>query len=150
MTRSLPAAPADDLFSDDFITPMDVAVRDARRPVGNAVVVEAPVVHRCHRCSRVLSDPKSVSRGYGATCWRRVSEALALIGQTFSARQIVAATELISDGGVVVGPKGACLAVSSDGAGVYAVNPLAGTCTCKAGQYGRLCYHLCSALALTI
>ncbi len=158
MTRSLPAAPADDFDSDVFITASDVAIRDARRNNGRKIVrveapvavVEAPVTHRCHRCSRVLSDPKSVSRGYGATCWRRVAEALTLIGETFSAAQIVAATELISDGGVVVGPHGTCIAVSSRGDETYVVNPVAGTCTCKAGRYGRLCYHVCASLALTI
>ena len=157
MTRSLPQAPADDLFSDDFITASDVAVRDARRNSGRKVVrieapagVEAPVVVRCSRCQRVLSDPKSVSRGYGPTCWRRVSEALTLIGQTFSTAQIVAATELISDGGMVVGPHGACLAVSSRGTDVYVVNVSAGSCTCKAGQHGRLCYHQAAAWAVTI
>lgn len=157
-TRTLPAPPSDDLFSDDFITAQDIAVRDARRNSGRKVVaeaasvvkVEAPVVHRCTRCHRVLTSAASVERGTGPICEAKIRAALALIGETFSARQIVAATELIADGGVVVGPHGTCIAVSSRGDATYAVNPTAGTCTCKAGQYGRLCYHVCASLALTI
>lgn len=158
MTRSIPTAPADDLFSDDFMSPMDIAVTEARRNNGRKVVVEAapvveieaPVVHRCTRCHRVLTSAASVERGTGPVCETKIRAALTLIGETFSPRQIVAATELIADGGVVVGPHGTCLAVSSRGDEVYAVNPHAGTCTCKAGQYGRLCYHVCASLALTI
>jgi hypothetical protein len=152
-TRSLPAPPSDDLFDGDFITAQDIAVRDARRNSGRRVEVapvetEEPV--RCTRCGRRLSDPKSIARKTGRTCEAKLQAAFALIGETFSARQIEAAIELIADGGVVVGPRGACLAVSSRGDEVYAVNPAAGTCTCKAGQHGRLCYHIAAALALTV
>jgi hypothetical protein len=150
MTRSLPQAPADDLFSDDFITPMDVAVRDARRPVVKAVVVEAPVVHRCTRCHRVLKSAASIARGTGRTCERKVRATLAYIGASFSPRQIEAATELIADGGLVVGPNYSCLAVSSDGLSTYVVDVAAATCTCQAGQHGRPCYHLAAAVACTV
>lgn len=151
MTRSLPQAPADDLFSDDFITPMDIAVRDARRNNGRPVVrVEAPVVHTCKRCGRKLTSAASVERGYGPVCSRRMRNALADIGAAFKPHQIVSATELITDGGVVVGPGRTCLAVSSDGASTYVVNVTTGTCTCKAGEFGRLCYHLAAAIVLTV
>jgi hypothetical protein len=144
MTRSLPQAPADDLFSDDFITPMDVAIRDARRPVVKAVVVEAPV--RCTRCGRKLTSASSRARSTGRTCERKVRAALAYIGASFTPRQIEAATELIADGGLVVGPNYSCLAVSSDGLSTYVVDVAAATCTCQAGQHGRPCYHLAAAV----
>jgi hypothetical protein len=38
--------------------------------------------------------------------------------------------------------------VSSDGHRVYDVDLAAGSCTCKAGQYGRACYHIRSAAVL--
>jgi hypothetical protein len=159
MSNRLPLAPADDLFSDDFITAQDIAVRDARRNCGRPVVrVEAPVavevapvVHRCTRCHRVLKSAESVARGTGRTCERKVKAVLAYIGASFTARQIEAATEVIADGGLVVGPANwTCLVVSSDGRTTYVVDTATATCTCKAGQYGRPCYHLAAALAVTI
>jgi hypothetical protein len=158
MTRSLPQAPADDLFSDDFITASDIAVRDARRNNGRkavrveapAVVVEAPVVVRCTRCHRVLKSAESIARGTGRTCERKVAAVLAYIGEAFTPAQIQAATELIADGGLVVGPHWTCLAVSSDGHSTYVVDTAAATCTCLAGQHGRQCYHLAASLAVTI
>lgn len=105
-------------------------------------------VHHCRRCGRVLTDPRSIARGYGRTCARRMSAALVHIGATYSPGQIAAATALIDDGGLLVGPHGTCLAVSSDGTTTYVVDPRRGSCTCKAGQNGRACYHLASATAL--
>jgi hypothetical protein len=154
-TRTLPAPPADDLFSDDFITAQDIAVRDARRNSGRKVVrveVAQPVEIEpvaCGRCGRKLTSATSRERGTGPTCDRKLRAAMTAIGETFSARQIAAAVELITDGGVVVGPSKACIAVSSDGSTTYAVDPTGGTCACKAGQHGRACYHLAAALALT-
>ena len=26
---------------------------------------------RCHRCGRVLTNPKSIARGYGPVCWKK-------------------------------------------------------------------------------
>lgn len=158
MSLSLPQAPADDLFSDDFITAQDIAVRDARHNSGRKVVwvevaepVEATVIHRCTRCHRVLKSAESIARGTGRTCERKIRSTLAYIGASFTARQIEAATDLISDGGLVVGPADwTCLAVSSDGSSTYVVDTAAATCTCKAGQHGRPCYHLAAALACTI
>lgn len=152
MTRTLPGPPADDLFSDDFITAQDIAVRDARRNSGRKVArVEAPVVHRCTRCHRVLTSAASIARGTGPGCERKIRATLAYIGASFTPRQIVAATELITDGGIVVGPADwTCLAVSSDGSTTYVVDTATATCTCKAGQHGRPCYHLAAALAVTI
>lgn len=151
MTRSIPTAPADDLFGDEFITPMDIAVRDARRNNGRRVVREAaPVRVTCKRCGRALTSESSRAAGYGPVCARRMRHALADIGRAFTAHQIAAATELITDGGVVVGPGRTCLAVSSDGQATYVVDVTAGTCTCKAGEHGRACYHLAAAIALTV
>jgi hypothetical protein len=153
-TRTLPAPPADDLFSGDFITAQDLAVRDARINSGRKVaLVEAPVVEApvtCKRCGRRLSSESSCAAGYGPVCARRMRNALTDIGTAFKAHQIVSATELIADGGVVVGPGRTCIAVSSDGARTYVVDVTAGTCTCKAGEYGRRCFHLAASIALTV
>lgn len=149
MTRSIPTAPADDLYSDDFITASDIAIRDARRNSGRSVVREAAPVS-CKRCGRTLRRESSCAAGYGPVCARRMRNALADISRAFKAHQIVSATELISDGGVVVGPGRTCLAVSSDGQRIYVVDVTAGTCTCKAGEYGRRCFHLAAAIALTV
>jgi hypothetical protein len=152
-TRSLPAPPSDDLFSDDFITAQDIAVRDARRNSGRRVAVEAaPVVEpvACKRCGRSLRSASSRSAGYGPVCARRMRHAIADIGAAYQPHQIASATELIADGGVVVGPGRTCLAVSSDGQRTYVVDVTAGTCTCKAGEFGRRCFHLAAAICLTV
>lgn len=37
---------------------------------------------------------------------------------------------------------------SSDGDHAYLVSAYRQTCTCRAGQLGRRCFHLCAAIAL--
>ena len=37
---------------------------------GNIAPAAVPSI-RCHRCSRVLTNEKSVQRGYGAVCWTK-------------------------------------------------------------------------------
>jgi len=147
MLNRIPAAPADDVFADTATleTPLSAAANDARRHVA----VEAPVVHRCSRCGQTLRSAASVARGVGPVCALRIHAAMVVIGQTYQPHQIASATDLIADGGLIVGPGRTCLAVSSDGTSTYVVNPSAGTCTCKAGEYGRRCYHLAAAYALT-
>ncbi|MBO2459859.1 hypothetical protein [Actinomadura violacea] len=61
----------------------------------------------------------------------------------FSAQQLDDADELISDGGIIQVAPGEYRTVSKDGAYIYATT--ATSCTCKAGRYGRRCYHMAAA-----
>jgi hypothetical protein len=106
----------------------------------------------CRKCGRSLTSARSIAEaqrngGYGRGCAAKVEQAVAAKGDPVEVSE--KALELIEDGGIV--PVIGCtyLAVSSDGTVLYEVNPVAATCTCKAGQYGRRCYHLASAEALS-
>jgi hypothetical protein len=100
--------------------------------------------NRCMRCGRTLR----VSTGYGPKCRAKVRQAVAVADAKPEQRD--KALELITDGGIVPTSRpGVFAAVSSDGTAVYVADATQGTCTCKAGQHGRLCYHLTAAQVLT-
>lgn len=87
--------------------------------------------------------PLRASAGFGPRCRARVARA--------AAQAVGRAAELIEDGGIVPAARpGVFVAVSSDGTRFYVADAVSGTCTCTAGQYGRRCYHLAAAEALTV
>jgi hypothetical protein len=100
----------------------------------------------CHRCGRVLRAAKSIADGYGRTCARKVAEAAKAAALTDT--QAVKVADALEAGAVSHRVRNLFQVVSSDGATVYDVDLAAGSCTCKAGQYGRVCYHLKSAAVL--
>jgi hypothetical protein len=101
----------------------------------------------CLRRGRKLTASSSVSAGYGPTCRARVRKAVATIELPGTKdEQHAKAIELIEAGGIVPSSRpGVFFAVSSDGSTVYVADLGEGTCTCKAGQKGRACYHLPAA-----
>jgi len=100
---------------------------------------------RCLRCGRKLTA--SASLGYGPVCRRRIREAVTTIElEDVSETQHAKAVELIEAAGLVPASRpGVFFAVSSDGSTNYIADLGAGTCTCKAGQLGRGCYHVAAA-----
>lgn len=98
---------------------------------------------RCRRCGRMLTAAATLAdpSGMGRTCRRRVREqARAEIVAAYKPHQIERALQLIADGGLVAtGVPGEFRAVSGIGDETYAVAAFG--CGCKAGQYGRACYH---------
>lgn len=111
-----------------------------------AATATAPV--HCCRCDRALRSPKSVARQYGPGCARKIAAAAKTVDLAdYKAEQVTKAAQLIADGAIV--RTGALyLAVATDGITRYETDPAAGTCSCKAGQHGRRCYHLAGALIL--
>lgn len=98
---------------------------------------------KCRRCGRTLTDPKSIARGYGRTCARRVAEQFVIVAARYSTQQVDKAIELIGDGAIERISAVEFAAVSSDGTTVYVTTPAA--CSCKAGMFGRACYHRAAA-----
>lgn len=102
----------------------------------------------CARCGRTLTATTSVAAGYGPTCARKIRAAAKVVDLTaYKAAQVTKAVELLEQAGVIRDGH-AFRTVSSDGSAAYQTSPTAGTCTCKAGQYGILCYHLAAAALL--
>lgn len=104
----------------------------------------------CRKCGRDITSVRSIREagrngGYGRGCAVKVAATVAT-EQPAVAEQ---AAELIADGGIVRVTGALFLAVSTDGAVRYEVCPVTGRCTCKAGQYGRRCYHLAAAEAVS-
>jgi len=99
----------------------------------------------CHRCGRLLRSTKSVAAGLGPVCAAKIAEAAIIAARTDPTTQVDKAVELIEDGAIVPVTPTVYLAVSTDGSVNYEVNALAGSCSCKAGQYGRRCFHLLAA-----
>lgn len=103
----------------------------------------APASATCTRCGRTLTDPRSIARGAGPVCFRKIKDNALLVIAAFSHEAVRKALELIADGGIV--PAGRIhgdrmyLTVSSDGSTRYETTMLA--CACKAGSFDRPCYH---------
>lgn len=57
--------------------------------------------------------------------------------------QVASALDLIADAAILPLGTGAYAAISSDGAERYTCTP--GTCTCKAAENGRRCFHILAA-----
>jgi len=102
---------------------------------------------KCLRCGRTLRAASSVARGYGRGCRAIIrAAAIAAAVKGFAQRQVDAALELISDGGLVATSRpGVFRAVSSKGDGSYLTHPA--TCSCAAAKRGKAtpCYHSLAA-----
>lgn len=97
----------------------------------------------CHRCGRRLTAIASVARGYGRGCAAKIAAA----AKTVDAKpeQVAKAAELVADGGILRAAGALFLAVASDGVTRYEVDSVSHTCSCRAGQHGRRCYHVVAA-----
>jgi len=102
----------------------------------------------CKRCGRILTAAKSVAQGAGPVCQAKIDAALTAAAKTQPAVQVEKATEALADNAVAHRTHNLYQVVSSNGATVYDVDLGTGGCTCKAGQYGRRCWHLTAAAAL--
>lgn len=98
----------------------------------------------CHRCGRLLSDPKAVAAGYGRTCLRRIAENAKAAALTESPAQVAKAVELIEDEALVPVRRGVYQTVSTDGTEVYLTS--ATNCSCPARKG---CYHSLAVAILT-
>lgn len=99
----------------------------------------------CKRCHATLTDPKSVARRLGPVCARKHAaeqRASAVIAK-HNPTQVDKAIELIGDSGILPVEQGLFLVVSA--AGDIRYETTVARCGCKAGQYGRLCYHRVAA-----
>jgi hypothetical protein len=98
---------------------------------------------QCKRCGRTLTDPKSVAAGIGPRCAKRIAAAAVTIVAMHKASTVEKAIELIGDAGIVHVGGGVFVSVSSDGTTRYETTPA--SCACKAGTFGRICYHQVAA-----
>lgn len=97
----------------------------------------------CTRCGRKLTDPRSVARGVGPKCAKRIAAKAQEVMAAYKPEQVRKALTLIADGGLVPVRLGSYTAVSSSGRDHYRTD---GTmCTCPAGQHMRACYHMLAA-----
>ena len=106
----------------------------------------------CRRCGRPLTSARSIREaqrngGYGRGCAAKIEAEVVAADQPVEVSE--KALELIEDGGLVRVIGSLFLAVSTDGRLLYEVCPVTGRCTCKASQYGRRCYHLAAAEAVS-
>jgi hypothetical protein len=106
-----------------------------------------PTTTKCRRCHRVLRSASSIAAGIGRTCARRErqEQAAKLVLANYSAAQVEKVRELLADGGIARVTRTTYLAVASNGIDRYEIDTTAHTCTCKAGQNGRSCYHIAAA-----
>lgn len=102
---------------------------------------------QCKRCHRTLRAADSIARGYGRHCLRlhRQEEAAKRVLASYSATQVEKVTELLRDGGIARVDRTTFLAVASNGIDRYEVSTAHASCSCRAGQNGRQCYHLAAA-----
>lgn len=105
---------------------------------------------KCKRCKRVLRSADSIARGYGRHCARlaRREEAARLVLANYSAAQVEKVRELLEDGGVARTSRRTFEVVASDGVRRYEVDTTRASCTCKAAESGRKCYHVAAAQLL--
>lgn len=105
---------------------------------------------KCGRCGRTLRSVKSIAAGYGPTCLRNIREAAALEAarMNYSPAQLDRAQEIIADNGILAATPDEFEAVASDGSAIYTTTDR--SCTCKAGEVGRKCYHQLARRAVTV
>jgi hypothetical protein len=108
---------------------------------------------KCQTCGRIRRFSSAAALASapasGRICRTKIRRTVAIVADAMKPEQHAKMTELIEDGGIVpVSRPGVYAATSSDGSTVYVVNVNESTCTCKAGQNGRDCYHLAAALVL--
>lgn len=105
----------------------------------------------CRKCHRELTSPRSLREaaqngGYGRGCAKVVEASIR--AAALSERVADEAIELVEDGGAVQVTPAVWLTVSTDGQRYYETSALCGTCSCKAGEFGRLCCHLVAVAAI--
>lgn len=107
-------------------------------------------IAQCKRCGRTLRADDSIARGMGRTCARKARQEAAakLVLANYSAVQVEKVQQLLADGGVARTSPTTYIAVASNGIDRYTVDTTAASCTCKAGQNGRQCYHVAAAQLL--
>jgi len=93
----------------------------------------------CPRCGRILKSEKSIKRGAGEICLRKMREAEAAIKLNAKPEQIAKAYEVIELHAFDRTAQGRYDIISGDATELY--DTTKDTCTCKAGQYSKLCYH---------
>lgn len=115
---------------------------------------------KCKGCGRKLKAKASVAQGRGPRCQAKhvarlaqlINDAIGALPEVgFTADQRDKAADLLADGGIVPAAEsapGLYLAVSTNGENNYATR--ADACNCKAGRYGRACYHRAAALVLDV
>jgi hypothetical protein len=108
---------------------------------------------KCQSCGRVRRFSSAAALASapasGRICRAKIRRTVTAVAGAMKPEQHAKMTELIEDGGIVpVSRPGVYAATSSGGSTVYVVNVGAGSCTCRAGQNGRDCYHLAAALIL--
>ena len=95
------------------------------------------------------AEAAAAAQPSGRVCRAKARKLVATVRDAMKPEQHAKMAELIEDGGIVpVSRPGVYAAASSDGSTVYVADVNAATCTCKAGQNGRACYHLHAALVL--
>lgn len=109
-----------------------------------------PTTAKCVRCHRTLRSADSIARTMGRTCARkhRQEQAAKLVLATYTEAQVEKVLELLADGGVARVDRHTFLAVAYNGIDRYEVDTTTASCSCKAGQNGRACYHLAAARLL--
>ena len=111
----------------------------------------------CLGCGRKLKAKGSVAAQRGPRCRERyereIEAALNLLAidlaAEYSEEQVSKATELIEENAILpVATHGVYFTASGDGERSYRTS--ADWCSCKAGQYGRRCYHRAAATILDV
>jgi hypothetical protein len=104
----------------------------------------------CTRCGRTLRSQESIARDMGRHCAKmdRKEQAAKLILANYTRPQVEKVKQLLADGGVQKVGRHTWTAVASNGYGRYSVDTTMASCTCKAGENGRQCYHLAAAQLL--
>lgn len=114
---------------------------------------------KCLGCGRKLKAKASIAQRRGPRCqakWtERTAAALASLDlSAYTGEQVVKAAELIAENAIVAASSAP---LAADRPNVYRAMASAGDiayfttidmCSCKAGQYGRRCYHRAAALVL--
>jgi hypothetical protein len=105
---------------------------------------------KCTRCHRTLRSATSIAATMGRTCARkhRQEQAAKLVLANYSAVQVEKVRELLADGGVQRVDRTTFLAIASNGIDRYEISTAHASCTCKAGQNGRSCYHVAAVQLL--
>jgi len=102
----------------------------------------------CRRCRALLTNPRSITRGYGDRCWREKRREDAAHAAGFKTTTVDKARQLIADKAIVpVRGRRVFQVVSSNGTDRYLT--AANTCNCPAGLRGKhSCYHSAAAAML--
>lgn len=102
---------------------------------------------KCTRCHRALRSATSIAAGMGRTCARKARQEAAarLVLANYSAAQVESVKQVLADGGVQRVDRHRFEVVASDGVRHYEVNATTASCTCKAAEHGRKCYHVAAA-----